>query len=232
MKRIISPPASFGLSVFVLLFLTIVGCELGSVDDVVRQVGVDFSGFYVGTREDGYMTSRNSGWRVRYMILRQNGDQLEAVDNNEMVFRGRLGNVLDTTASFTLEGSTTAGKPVTISGTLQGEGTSATMQGTWIEPEFYAIFSGRGTINPSPTGGVTTLTIEPSSVTLTANGNTQVFTARGGVGPYNWSLLNMNGTLNTMTGTSVIYTRKAAGDNRITVTDSTTKSASATITQP
>ena len=213
-----------------ILGLLLPGCEVGSADSVVREMGIDFSGFYVGA-EGGALVSKNSGKAVEALNLRQNGDQLEAIDNNNSVYRGRLGNVVESTASFTMEGATTAGQPVTLSGTLQGEGTSATLRGTWIEPDFYATISGVGTINPAPTN-TNELAISPSSANLSSDGATVIFTVSGGTPTYTWGVANTNGTLSSTTGSSVTYTRQHAGENTVSVDDSAGKSASATITQP
>ncbi len=76
------------------------------------------------------------------------------------------------------------------------------------------------------------LTISPTTVTLTNNSAVAVFAAGNGRPPYTWSVLNVNGALNTTVGTSVIYTRSAAGDNAVTVTDAAGSSASAAVHQP
>jgi len=76
------------------------------------------------------------------------------------------------------------------------------------------------------------LTIAPTSVTLTNNTAVAVFAAGNGRAPYNWTLLNGNGALNTSSGTSVVYTRSSAGDNAVTVTDGAGSTASAVIYQP
>jgi hypothetical protein len=144
------------------------GCELDNADSVTRDVGVDFSGFYTG--DGGPLVSRNSGNEVTTLNLRQTGDELEAIDNNGLVFRGTLGEVQDSSgssaASFTMQGYTTAGNDVTISGTLTGSGTSGTMRGTWIEPAIYGTVAGKATINLSPTNSPSTNT--NSTITIGA----------------------------------------------------------------
>ncbi|HOW96399.1 MAG TPA: hypothetical protein P5567_10345 [Kiritimatiellia bacterium] len=224
----------WALALAPLLIFALCGCEVGSADSVVRMVALDFSGFYQGYGSNGtqMVVPPNSGTEVTLLNLRQNGDQLEAIDNNGIVFRGTLGNLVDTTASFTLEGRTTVGQAVTISGTLNGSGTEGTMRGTWIEPSQYSTLSAKAVINPSPTNTEGEVDISPSSANLTANQQTQTFTASGGTESYTWGLLNTNGTLNTSSGSSVTYTRLTAGDNQITVSDTAGSSASADITQP
>lgn len=224
----------WALTLMPLLILALCGCEVGSADSVVRMVAIDFSGFYQGYGTNGsqMVVPPNSGTEVTLLNLRQNGDQLEAIDNNGLVFRGTLGNLVDTTASFTLEGQTTVGQAVTISGTLNGSGTEATMRGTWIEPSQYSTLSAKGVINPSPTNTEGEVDISPSTANLTANQQTQTFTASGGTESYTWSVLNSNGVLSASSGSSVTYTRTSAGDNQVTVRDSAGDTASATVTQP
>lgn len=238
MKRMGWVFLGLGLVIMPAVFLAITGCEIGSADSVVRTVTIDFTGYYEGNIQDGdtaYLTSRNSGARVRYMMLRQNGDQLEAIDNNQLVFRGTLGNVIESTATFTLEGSTTVGNPVTISGSLSetGERTS-TIQGTWIEPEFYAIFSGRGTINPSPTNQPSQLTLNTSSTSIKTNATVTLMAS--GASRYDWSASgSASGNLastSTSTGNNSWSSTGSAGTVTITVrdADNTSRTASVTIT--
>ncbi|MBP7829889.1 MAG: hypothetical protein KA248_08230 [Kiritimatiellae bacterium] len=219
-----------------LVLYSLCGCEVGSADSVVRMLGIDFSGFYQGTGANGtgMVSPPNSGDEVTLLNLRQNGDQLEAVDNNGIVFRGTLGNLVDTTASFTLEGRTTIGRSVTISGTLNGEGTDGTMRGTWIEPNQYSTLYAVGTINPSPTGVVGEITISPDGDTLYSNQNSRVFTCNDtGSSPFTWTVGNSSrGGVSPGTGTSVTYTRTASGDNTLTVTDAAGRTDTVTIFQP
>ncbi len=61
-------------------------------------------------------------------------------------------------------------------------------------------------VNPVPPPA-TTLVISPKTVTSTASGSTQVFTAAlNGTGTVNWQLDNPVGTLSSTTGASVTYT--------------------------
>jgi len=65
------------------------------------------------------------------------------------------------------------------------------------------------------------LGVLPTSATLNANGDTVTFTASGGLPPYNWTLLNGNGSLSASAGSTVVYTRNLTGGNSLTVQDST-----------
>ncbi|MFH0909669.1 MAG: hypothetical protein V1929_12995 [bacterium] len=223
----------------------VVGCELSnSPNNTVRNVAVDFSGFY--DNDGAPLSSSQSGDPVTSFNLRQTGDRLEAVDNNGIIFKGTLGEVSGESGSassiFELNGRTTANGDVTISGTISGSDNQGTMSGTWIEPDRFGNFYAQGTIstiNTNSNGGGGTnnnsaVSINPSSATLTVNGETDSFTASGGSGSYAWQISNSNGTLNNTSGGSVTYTRTSSGNNTITVRDSNDsgKTASATITQP
>lgn len=59
---------------------------------------------------------------------------------------------------------------------------------------------------------VSALTISPSSVTLNAGDTFAVFNARGGTSPYFWGVRDESlGTLDTNTGTTVVYNRMGTG---------------------
>ncbi|MBU1694605.1 MAG: hypothetical protein KJ726_04965 [Verrucomicrobia bacterium] len=225
------------LALLPLILFAPSGCEVGSADSVVRMLGIDFSGFYQGYGTNGtqMVVPPNSGDEVTLLNLRQNGDQLEVIDNNGIVFRGVLGNLVDQTASFTLAGQTTVGNSVTVSGTLTGEGTEGTMSGTWIEPDLYATISGKAVINPAPTGVVGEINISPSDpITLSSNQNTQTYTVNDtGSPPYTWTVGSSSlGHVSPTTGSSVTYTRDAANNNTLTVTDLAGRTDTVTIIQP
>ncbi|MCX6996645.1 MAG: hypothetical protein NTV49_06075 [Kiritimatiellaeota bacterium] len=127
------------------------GCEVGSADEVIAGAGGNFSGLYLNP-DGGHLVSHNSGSPVDALNLQQDGNQLQAVDNNNLVFSGTLGDVsTQAVASFNLTGQTTAGAAVTVSGTLQKNGTTATMTGLWAEPSLYGSVYGRATVSASPT---------------------------------------------------------------------------------
>lgn len=195
-----------------------VGCEVESADSVVRTTEINFSGRYDQVdASTPFVSPPNSGRRVTYLILRQTGDQLEAVDNNNIVFRGSIGRVAGGVAEFTLQGHTTVGEPVTISGTLSGEGNTALMQGTWIEPSVYAWLLGDAQITPM-TNAPTTLRISPSGTISLPPGSSREFTASGGTGVYAWSLADGNlGTLSSLSGATVTYTARTNGVQTVTV---------------
>ena len=165
MKRSREWLALFLTAIMGVASLLLLGCELDSADSVVREVGINYSGFYVG--DGGNLVSQQTGAKTTSLNLRQTGDQLEAVDNNGITFRGTIGTVVDDTASFVLDGATTAGQSVTIDGTLTASGTEGTMRGTWIEPVVIGTVSGQATINPSPTNNPTPTTNTNTSVVIT-----------------------------------------------------------------
>jgi len=71
------------------------------------------------------------------------------------------------------------------------------------------------------------LTIVPSTATLTNDGAVVRFEATGGKQPYTWTVKDGTvGIVWSTTGSSVVYERKKAGANQVTVTDSATPPAS------
>ncbi len=78
------------------------------------------------------------------MNLIQDGDRLQAIDNNGLIFRGSIGSAVSDSetggqrsATFTLNGQTTTGQEGIISGTIVVIGNQATMTGTWAEPTLF-----------------------------------------------------------------------------------------------
>ncbi|HMO52450.1 MAG TPA: hypothetical protein PKE26_14630 [Kiritimatiellia bacterium] len=116
--------------------LLLTACNVDSANSTARLVNINVSGVYRNSEADqngGVFVSRQSGTRTEFLNLRQTGDQLEGVDNNNIVFRGTIGNVIENNASFNLEGSTTAGNRVQISGRIEAASGQGTMRATWIE---------------------------------------------------------------------------------------------------
>ncbi len=180
------------------------GCEIGSPDQTIRQVGINIAGFYANP--EGRVVSRNTGAPIETLNVIQNGDQIEAVDNNGRVFRGRIGSVSGGQASLTLEGRTTAGQVGVIQATVDVSGNTATMRGTWIEATLYGTVYGQATVPTNAGGGGTgNLTISPSGVITVARGSSTQFTASGGTGSYTWSVAipSLGSILGS--GSSVVY---------------------------
>ena len=142
------------------LGLWLAGCDFG-VDDVIRDVSLSVEGTY----ENGShaIVTRNSGALVMWLAVRQDGDQLEAVDNNGAIFSGSLTEAVEgQSASFELDGSSTAGAEVTISGSFSISGTTSTMRGTWIEPALVGAVYGTAEVfvptnAPEPTNAAAVL---------------------------------------------------------------------------
>jgi len=225
------------------------GCEGDSGESIVRNLELDVTGFYSHPTEGSTLVSENTGAPITSLQLRQIGDQLEAVDNNNVIFKGTIGNASEDTASFTLEGSTTVGQSATIAGSISVPvgSSEGTMRGTWIEPSLFSTVYGTATVPTNPGSGGSTNGVDTnttSDVVLTVTGTTIDIagsslsvgaTASGGSGSYTWSLSNNSlGTLNATTGASVTYTANpVTGSQTITVRDSTDSSESdaETITQ-
>ncbi len=149
-----------GLMMVLMLGLRAVGvlpgCEVGSPNNVTALANGDFSGRYAGTTNNA-LVANNSGSPVTTLTLNQSGNQLQALDNNGILFKGTLGDILgsfggstnssNASATFTLNGVTTAGQTVTINGTLHSTSTTtATMTGLWIEPGLNSSVNGTATI--------------------------------------------------------------------------------------
>lgn len=151
-SRPLSLAAVAAVSAYLVLAFT--GCEIDSATNVNRDIPVNFAGVYANGGNP--LTSpANSGAAIKQLNLTQSGDVLEAVDNNGGIWKGSIGNSPDLSnpvASFTLEGRTTVGAKVIANGTLNKTGsTTATMTGTWIEPNYYATINAAATVAPSPT---------------------------------------------------------------------------------
>lgn len=203
-------------------------CDGDSAEGIVRNVGLIVEGYY--THPSGMLVSDTSGADVISMNLRQSGDQLEGIDNNSVVFRGTIGQVVDNSnASFTLNGKSTSGANATISGTIAVSGTQATMSGTWIEDSLYGTVYGQATVpTNAPPSSSTGVSISPSNTQIPV-GNTRQFTVSGGTPPYDWVVSDQSiGTISG-SGTTATYTALTAGINTITVGDNENRTDQATV---
>ena len=139
------------------LTIGLAGCEISS-DTVIRDVAISVAGTY----ENGgrSIVTRQSGGAVTFLAVRQNGDQLSAVDNHGIHFSGTLTEAASASAAtFELEGKSSAGVEVTISGTFSIGGNTSTMRGTWIEPAIVgAVFGTAQVYVPSDTSTPTNVT--------------------------------------------------------------------------
>lgn len=132
------------------------GCE-GSSTSTHRNVNINVQGIY--THPDGHPVARTSGQPVTSLNLMQTGDRLQAFDNNNVLFKGSIGQVFsDSTprASITLEGASTTGAKATIAGTIEVSGSKGVLRGQWIEDSMYSTVYGEAngpsatTNSPSP----------------------------------------------------------------------------------
>ena len=237
-----------------LAALAIAGCDVGSTDSTTAVVSdnagniYNYSGLYMSTTNtsgstNGYGTlvfpaGRQSGAALIWMRLLQYGSALEAYDSAGLAWSGSVSVQNGETASFSLQGRTTAGNPVEIFGTLDYAEQLSTMDATWIEPGFAGSIFAQATVSPvttnspvvtnTPTGDVS---VSPTSANLTTNGAQQVFTASGGDGIYSWSYTSGNGSLSSTTGSSITFTRNSSGSGVLYVI-SDDDSATASITCP
>lgn len=121
----------------------IIGCNGDSAESLSREIGIDISGYYANN--GGNLAGNQTGNPVTGFDVRQQGAKLEAVDSNGILFKGSIDAVADQ-YPFTLNGETTIGQKVTISGNFNVNGTSSAMQGTWIEDSLTGSFYAMATI--------------------------------------------------------------------------------------
>ena len=160
-----------GLYLGTMGMLVLTACSVDSANSVVRSVNANVAGVYRNSdsnSNNGKLVSANTGSSVTSLDVRQAGDQLEAVDNNGIIFRGTIGDVLDGIASFNLAGRTTAGNKALISGNITIGSGQGTMRGTWIEDSLFGTVFGIAngpsiiTNTPPPTTNTNTLVISGS----------------------------------------------------------------------
>ena len=237
-----------------LAALVLAGCDVGSTDSTTAVISdnegniYNYSGLYMSITNtsgstNGYGTlvfpaGRQSGSALIWMRLLQYGSALEAYDSAGLAWSGNVSAQNGETASFSLQGRTTAGNSVEIFGTLDYAAQLSTMDATWIEPGFAGSIFAQATVSPvttnspvvtnTPTGDVT---VSPTSANLTTNGAQQVFTASGGDGSYEWSYTSGNGSLSSTTGSSITFTRNSSGSG-VLYAISDEESATAIITCP
>jgi hypothetical protein len=202
--------------------LLLVGCEIDSAESSTRNVDILVSGFY--EHPSGRLVDQNTGNPILSMDLRQTGDQLEGIDNNGNIFKGTIGQVDGTLATFNIDGMTTAGADGTISGSIEVSSTEGTgtddgiMRGTWIEPTITSTVYGEATV-PENSSGCDGFSLTISDDTL-SDGETATLTVAAGTGPYQWE--TTAGSLNATETDSASNTYTAEGTNSsatISVTD-------------
>ena len=124
------------------------GCRIDSADSVTRNVRVNVGGLYAnnGSR----LITQNTGAAITQLNVIQDGDRLQAIDNNGLIFRGTIGSASGESATFNLKGRTTAGEEGILSGSITVSGNRATMRGTWAEPTLFGNVLAFATVTPAP----------------------------------------------------------------------------------
>ena len=228
------------------LFAALSGCDVdsttGSTSDSAGNI-YSYSGLYMSVSNTSGSTSghaalvfpagKQTGQTVTWLRLLQYGSVIEGYDNASQSWSGSISAQNDEVASFSLEGRTSVGASVNIAGTLSYANETATMDAAWIEPTFAGSIFAQATVSPPTTSSPPDkLTIDPTSVSLSTNDITQVFTVSGGTSPYSWGLSSSSlGSLSSSSGSSVTYTAAhVAGANTITVNDASSNSVTATAT--
>ncbi len=159
--------------------MVMTACEVGSADDVAPVMSsgdrvINVSGVYRNSdanQNNGNLVDPDNG--VTYLNLRQNGDQLEAIDNGRVVYRGSIGSVSEGNASFNVEGITGAGRTL-ISGNISVSGNQGVMRATLIEPNrtrnVYGIADGptisTNTTTPTNANGSASISISLSPLEI------------------------------------------------------------------
>jgi hypothetical protein len=149
---------ALGLAVAILA-----SCDLGSADSVSAVLsnsdGVvyNFAGLYVNPDSEGgplvFPAGRQSGATLTWMRLLHYGSVIEAFDNANQKWSGRISTVDGSVASFSLRGTTSAGQSVDVVGVLRyaesGNQPTSTMDATWIEPGFSGSILAQASVNPA-----------------------------------------------------------------------------------
>ena len=222
------PFRAIALALALPLFAFWVGCEVDSTTAVPSDNAgtiYNFSGLYSRTDSNGvqqvlvFPTNQQSGVELTWLRLLQYGNVLEAYDNAGLNWSGNISSLQAGTASFSLQGQTTAGQAVEITGTMDYEDQNSFMNAAWIEPTFAGSIIARATVSPAATNdSSSSVTISPSSATISVNGS-KAFTASGGNGTYTWTQNNSaRGTLSSTTGTTITYEWDSSGTDILTVT--------------
>ena len=143
---------TFGtLAVAVISTSLYMGCKIDSADSVTRNVRINVGGLYAnnGSR----LITQHTGAAITQLNVIQDGDRLQAIDNNGLIFRGTIGSASEGSATFNLKGRTTAGEEGVLSGTITVSGNDATMRGTWAEPTLFGNVLAFAKVTPAPEPG-------------------------------------------------------------------------------
>mgnify|MGYP001025339578 CR=1 FL=1 len=166
--------SSFTIAILGFLFTScfiafLAGCEISSGDETVRNVAIRISGTYQNTEG---IPARQSGLTTTSIAITQSGDQLDGVDNFGRLWSGSITQADERVAGFELQGATTDGLEVILTGTITVNGSNASLTGTWIEPVIRSSASAQAIVVALPTATPTpveTPTVTPTpTVVLTA----------------------------------------------------------------
>ena len=133
------------------MLASLAGCDIES-SDVSRASSVRVAGRYTGP-DGARLVANNSGAAIFRLDLEQRGDRLQGVDNNGVAYEGRLRSVEPDVATFRLDGRTTAGRPFTLTGSIEVTGTRANLHGTWVESDRRSGVFGTASVTPPPDPG-------------------------------------------------------------------------------
>ena len=176
---------AFALPLFALLAGCDVGSTSGSPSDSAGTI-YNFSGLYMSTNQGGalvFPANRQTGTTLTWLRLIQYGSSLQGYDNASQAWTGKISGMQDETASFSLEGRTSAGAAVDIAGTMTYASQQSQMNAAWIEPSFAGSIFARATVSPASTNGSST------NIPSTNTNTTAMFHLRTGPGmavPNTW----------------------------------------------
>ena len=233
-----------------LLALGLSACDMNSVDSTSAVISdsttpfriLNFSGLYMNPDNDsstnGLLSlvfpnesgNKPSGQSITSLRLLQYGSVLEGYDSANQTWSGKISSLSSETATFSLQGRTTAGISVELAGTMVYKDQQSTMDATWIEPSYYGTLIAQATVSPANTNSpVTGLSLVASSTQLSLNGSSTI-TASGGTSSYEWPSSVPYGTFSS-SGNPRIYTRTSGvSSNSVTISvTSGTETKSVTI---
>ncbi len=163
---------AFAVAAALPLFAALAGCDVDDTSGAPSSSSGDqtfnFSGLYVSISNGTalvFPAYRQTGTTLTWLRLLQYGSSLQGYDNASQYWTGEISSVQESTATFSLQGRTSAGASVDISGTLTYANQQSTMNAAWIEPSFAGSIFAQATVSPATTNN--TPTNSPSTNTNT-----------------------------------------------------------------
>ncbi|NCD31819.1 MAG: hypothetical protein EOL87_00225 [Spartobacteria bacterium] len=152
----------------VLALILVAGCEVGSGDTVTRDVDANITGRYDGSP----LVETSDNADISWLYIEQTGDDLQGYDNHGIHFGGSIGSVSDggMLVSINMDGHSKSGAEGTLSATINVSGSTATLQGSWIESGFVGYAEGTATVVTSPTATPTATSTNTASLTTSHSG--------------------------------------------------------------